>query len=201
MRVATTSFLGAILVGVFVAVAPVPASAEATCAEAQKQIHAWIEANAANLPTKLKDMNQHPMAYRKAIFATLSAEQKAALWQEHIRNYVEERPRLSASQAIAIEMARSLFTPEFFRNPGDASSAAAEAAVFEAFGADEARAILATLGSVEAPNEGPPTLAPFCQCSRESPYCGSFYCRAGGCTKQSGCGTGWSHECDGLCGT
>ncbi|RKG96092.1 bacteriocin fulvocin C-related protein [Corallococcus carmarthensis] len=192
--------LGVAILGVGTLLFPLPASASESCTAAQKHVQDWVDANAGHLPTDLDGVSRHPVAYRKAIFAALSADQKVSLWREHIRQYVAAHPKLSTQQAAVLESVFARLTSELFSQAGHAQLDLMEKQVKDAFGAEEAVAIVATLGPVEAPEAVPPALAPLCQCSRASPYCGSLACRAYKCTTQSGCGTFYQFRCDGLCG-
>ncbi|WAM25167.1 MULTISPECIES: bacteriocin fulvocin C-related protein [Myxococcus] len=198
---ATLLSLGFALLATATLLAPTSASAEDSCEAAQKQVQDWVNAHAGNLPTELKDLRHLPMAYRKAVVAELSPVQKASLWREHLSQYAASHPDLSKPQVAALKSALALLTPELFTQEEHPSLALIGAQIRDAFGAEEAIAIVATLGPVEAPADAPPALAPLCQCSRVSQYCGSNTCRAYSCTMQtSGCGAFYQFRCDGLCG-
>jgi hypothetical protein len=69
-----------------------------------------------------------------------------------------------------------------------------------AFGENEARDLLATLGS---PEQASPRKKD-CTCAAASDYCGPMlYCEnEWSCNESSwGCGAGWAYKCDGLCTT
>lgn len=70
-------------------------------------------------------------------------------------------------------------------------------AVQEAFGPDEARAMLGVLGPSAAAAPPPPN----CECNTIDVYCGwSGDCRTGGCAViGSGCGSPYIYSCNGPC--
>lgn len=200
MKKITLLFPAIAILAISVMLSPAPASADDACTAAQKQVQDWVNAQAGNLPTELKELGHLPMAYRKAVVAELSSVQKAALWREHISQYAASHPNLSKPQVAALKSAIALITPELFTQEGHPSLTLIGAQIRDAFGA-EAAAIVATLGPVEAPEDAPPALAPLCQCSQIVQYCGSNTCRAYSCRVQSsGCGDLWRYRCDGLCG-
>ncbi|MFY1825973.1 bacteriocin fulvocin C-related protein [Myxococcus fulvus] len=201
MGAVTKSFLGFLLVAVFVVV-PSSASAESTCSEAQEKIQAWIEAQGPNLPTNLKELSKHPMAYRRAIFVALPAEKKVALWQEHVRHYIATHPQLSSRQVDVLDSILEMLTPKAYLEPGSFNVSAATAAAAGVFSVDEVRVILATLGPVEEPAAVPLELAPLCACSAMADFCFRSECRvvAMACLRTAmGCGLLGLSSCDGLC--
>ncbi|MGI5285847.1 bacteriocin fulvocin C-related protein [Nonomuraea polychroma] len=145
------------------------------------------------------------MPYRKAIYAELKPEVKSRLWTEHLTHYRRTHPDLSPKQQqILGDLEASVRNVSAFRaNPTDtqAEDERLRLATIDAFGHDEARALMATLGPVEvtSPSEA---LAVDCECSRQSNFCGLAFDCSGlpSCTASfDGCGWRWQYPCDGMC--
>lgn len=176
---------------------------------------------------KYYDLSALQLKGRKAFFRRASADNKSELWRTHFVLYLTKHPELNESQKEIILAAMSLATPDYFavtskspdwktkvRQP----SRSLENKIMAAFPLEEAEKIFATLGDrTDGPNSLSPDLLKSvdykplalsqvvpennCSCSTVSDYCPIFsFCRAGGCSEtQSGCGTLWSHPCNGGC--
>lgn len=169
----------------------IPAPATEDC----ETVHAWVEANAERLPTQYNDFARYSMAYRRGIYSALPAEQQIALWKEHLRRYLESHRDLSAEQVKVLKQVLATF--ELNDNVLDEQTRTIE----EAFGQEEARLIIATLGPEEAP-EDHSLAAPDCECNQIQDYCWWGWCREVGnsCRRKStGCGSGWNKVCNGVC--
>ncbi|AHH98039.1 hypothetical protein KALB_4677 [Kutzneria albida DSM 43870] len=180
------------------------AFAERKCAT----IDSWIEANKERLPEHYDAIIAYPMEYRMAIFSALSTESKSRFWLEHLNRYCTTHPGLTAEQvkvldsATAIAGTQSTFErtldPDMSRRLGDLKEAAVEA-----FGYNEARALIATLGP---PDESAASRAslldkPSCQCSDRDNWCSNNqYCgKTNNCQRHKGCGSLGLYVCNGLC--
>ncbi|WP_140799264.1 bacteriocin fulvocin C-related protein [Myxococcus xanthus] len=199
LKIKIAMLLSPMIIGAFIVGFPTTAAAGDDCTETQAQIQAWIEENEGILPTTLEEVSRHPMAYRRAILVALPAEQKAALWKEHTRQYMASHPQMSAKQVAVLEMVLATISPQFYTEGVTPEVRRVQAAVKAAFSPEEARLIVATLGPPETP-AAEASLAPLCECSRVDQWCGSFRCRAYSCRQQSGCGWWGGERCDGLCG-
>lgn len=165
--------------------------------------HAWVEANRDRLPRGYDDLTAHSLPYRKAIFSTLEPEVRAQLWVEHLNRYRVAHPRLADTQVEVIDRAVALVfrLSESAHRPAEELQAL-ESAAMNAFGRDEARTMLATLGPESGSGESA-AATPDCDCANYSDWCGS----GTGCTNyprpcvesSSGCGTFWTWECNGIC--
>ncbi|MCA2176447.1 bacteriocin fulvocin C-related protein [Nonomuraea glycinis] len=145
------------------------------------------------------------MAYRRAIYAELDQSARAQLWSEHFAQYRLAHPNLSAKQQKilghleALAKDTSVFGKSSTRTEKDDETLKQEA--IEAFGRDEAGALLATLGPVEPTSQAQALLVD-CECSVQSNWCGVIWpCSAlPSCTASwSGCGTLYRYPCDGMC--
>lgn len=110
---------------------------------------------------------------------------------------------LNFYQAHVFQWAESVITSI---DHSEAELDAFERAALEAFGPEEMRAIFVDLqgeANSELEANSDPGLAPVCQCSSKSSYCGNGEgCkrRAANCSPRSpGCGTLLLRTCDGLC--
>ncbi|MBL1102658.1 bacteriocin fulvocin C-related protein [Streptomyces coffeae] len=183
-----------------------PALAEdPACASARK----WVRDNKDNLPREYADLITHPMAVRRAVFAELGPQDRSSLWVEHLKRYRAARTDLSRQcrsvldEALAIASAPSTFAVRSGRSSAlqrrlDAVTAKAK----EAFGPDEARMLLATLGpGDQADAPGTSALPGNCECNIDDSWCGSKTCQFTiDCHhSDSGCGTVWADPCNGMC--
>ncbi|GAB3419989.1 hypothetical protein GCM10027569_47680 [Flindersiella endophytica] len=171
----------------------------------------WVRANADRLPHRYDDVVAHPVAYRRAIFEALPADVRSRLWVEHLRRYGADYPGLSAKQAGVLDRARAVAGRVSMFEPGDRSEALAQArdvrqAAIDAFGKDEARRILATLGPADRSGVAGgvrPQVAD-CECSEQSDWCAPDFnctdCSWNCCDESSwGCGDYYAYPCDGIC--
>lgn len=172
--------------------APAFAENEATGARA------WVEAHRDALPTRYDDVVAYPVSYRRAIHEALPPKSRSGLWTEHLRRYAADRPQLTANQRTLVRRAQGVAGDvATFQGEPPAELADISRAVREAFGPDEARAMLGVLGPSAAAAPPPPN----CECNTIDVYCGwSGDCRTGGCAViGSGCGSLYIYSCNGLC--
>ena len=123
-------------------------------------------------------------------------------WSEHFAHYREAHPNLSSGQQqILAEIEAQVRNEDTFRaRPPDtqADDEGLKLKVVGAFGEDEARALVATLGPVEP--TAPGVLVVDCECSRSSDYCVGKCSGLPSCKVSfSGCGFLWRYACDGMC--
>ncbi|MET9915148.1 bacteriocin fulvocin C-related protein [Streptomyces sp. NPDC006476] len=115
----------------------------------------WVRANSARLPTAYEDFVSYPMPYRRAIFAVSPPAVRTALWAKHFEDYRKAHPGLSPAQVAVIDDAAQL-APRVIttgKNRDLRALRALAATAVSLFGAQEARALLGTLGPRELPHE------------------------------------------------
>jgi hypothetical protein len=172
-----------------------PAFAERASAAAQR----WVEANRDRLPTGYDDLVAYPPAYRKAIYAASSASRRSQWWSEQLVRFRDSHPDLGLLQrktlAEAIALAAKATTFQAGQVPVEELDRLT-AAMIEAYGKDQGRALVAALG----PTAGP--LVEVCECASKNSWCSyvCYYDNQGKCFHtEQGCGTLWSYSCDGCC--
>ncbi|MFF0013272.1 bacteriocin fulvocin C-related protein [Streptomyces sp. NPDC005374] len=204
---------GGVVAGALVLAGRTPALA----ADGRSEVREWLEQNKDALPTEYAAVTAQPLAIRKAIYGASAPEVKKALWLAHFDDYRKTRGVLTRDQRTAITQleafvrgSASLFTAPVAS--GDTHHQALDplrTAAIEAFGQQEARALMAQLG----PDSSQETLAGECGCALGDPsWCGrtchsccyfQLGCPSGcGCCctlVSSGCGSLWEYTCDGLC--
>ncbi|MBF8184830.1 bacteriocin fulvocin C-related protein [Nonomuraea sp. K274] len=160
------------------------------------------------LPTTYDELCKYSIAYRKAIYAELDPTVRSTLWVRHLRQYRRDHPDMSVEQRrVHGEIERMVADVRTFRADPKESIGGYEALTAEliaAFGKEEARALVATLGPVESPaNSTRAELMVACECQSIRPHDFCFFGQCSGlpsCTWQSG-GCGWLYQypCDGMC--
>lgn len=171
---------------------------------------AWVEANRDRLPTRYDDVIAHPMDVRKAVYAEMSPQQRSQAWVDHLNAYRGGHPDLSAAQnkvvddAVAVAATQAVFGqtrgPDVTRRLQDVRQAA-----IEAFGRNEAAALLATLGPAQdVPPDDPEPRVRGCTCSTADDWCtNATHCEdkpeEDWCQENDGCGNLWLEDCVGLC--
>ena len=216
-------FLRLMGAGVAVAVAAVAGQAVPALAasrplsEAQK----WVRANKGSLPESYADLIGFDIEYRRAIFGSLEPDACRRLWVEHFNAYRDSHKAMTSAQRSIVERAIELVREA--RTLYDRSNAMSEGspvyralqdlrlAAFDAFGKDEARRLLATLGPEDQ------LKAVDCECIWADDYCtGGKTCVSCGCAginncdrcnsgncwcncSPYGCGTVWAYTCSGTC--
>lgn len=166
----------------------------------------WVEANRNSLPQDYASFAAHDLPRRKAIYAASSTATRSRLWVEHLRGYRSEQRDLSPDRSAVLDRAFQAARDEAIlaNRPTETGidpqlATLAEDAV-AAFGMDEARALLATLGPVP---QGP---AAECDCNIfDNFFCwdcqGCISCPCSLCSDctESGCGPLWTVKCNGVC--
>jgi hypothetical protein len=187
----------------------------------------WARANAERLPATYRDFSAYPMAYRRAIFNLLPPATRAELWTEHFKDYRKAHPSLTPAQVAVIDDAAKQAPQLITIGKGSEALRALAATAVTAFGAQEARALLGTLGPREnqsatgsavaatppAPRKAPDgaaTPSVDLWCEPTGPECNTNCEAVTGCNdscwgpcvcSSSGCGDLWLNECNGLCGS
>ncbi|WP_147268023.1 bacteriocin fulvocin C-related protein [Spongiactinospora rosea] len=170
----------------------------------------WVRANNGRLPREYSQFIGHDLAVRRAVYRELTPAERSRLWVSHLREYRAAHPALTAAKNTVLEDAINVAAQEPVFAAGadpalDARLAGLRRAAIEAFGREEARALLATLGP--AGPVSPPGSAT-CGCSTQDDWCatgsscrGCANCSYCACTcTASGCGTLWRYRCNGNCG-
>ncbi len=101
------------------------------------------------LPETYDDFIAHPMARRRALYAQLPARTRSRLWLEQLSRYRATHPELTAEQQRVLDEIEVVIRDEDAFAPGPELDRISNAAI-TAFGQDEARKLLATLGPDEA---------------------------------------------------
>jgi hypothetical protein len=167
------------------------------------QAQEWVAQNMDNLPRNYPAFATSSTAIRKAVYEELQPHERRQLWREHLRTYEARRASMTNDQRAVLDRAIKLVDKEsLFAGPPrdglDELDALGEQAV-EAFGKEEARAMLATLGPVESAQDGS------CDCNTNDVWgCDSCLavgpCQSSWCTcTSSGCGWFWTKPCNGRC--
>jgi hypothetical protein len=119
---------------------------------------AWVLANKHRLPQTYAEFSDFTLTYRRAIYQELTPETRAQLWTDHLARYLEVHPDLSPEQQRIIADAQEVIGRPDPREPGRPMPPALHSRLddmrrraVEAFGRDEARDLLATLGPPERP--------------------------------------------------
>ncbi|SDH59642.1 hypothetical protein SAMN05421505_118131 [Sinosporangium album] len=178
---------------------------------ADDSVGSWIAANRGRLPKTYGEFSQHTMPYRRAIFTQLDPGTQSRLWLEHFAEYRRTHPGVSPEQdrVLAAWEARVKDVSTFVVPVADIQDEIERLRreTVDAYGFDEAYALIATLGPVD-PAESAKTTSPTavaieaCKCSTFSDWCrGASYCiRITYCGwEPRGCGTLFIHPCNGWC--
>ncbi len=173
----------------------------------------WANAHRGALPDTLSALSAYPMLYRRAIYDALPATRKAALWREQLGAFRAEQ-RLTAAQRDVIDtvlrrmvdeaIAKGTTPPDMRREIQAAFRNSADLEQFTLLGARNP-----TYKSVSAALVGlrlklrsytAANADTYCSCAVESDWCsGKYVCMTAECTTTGGCGTLWSHTCEGFC--
>jgi hypothetical protein len=119
---------------------------------------AWVRANKHRLPRTYAEFSDFTLIYRRVIYQELTPETRAQLWTDHLARYLDAHPDLSPEQRLIIADAQDMVGQPDLRQPGEPMPPAhhsrlkdIERRAIEAFGRDEVRDLLATLGPPERP--------------------------------------------------
>jgi hypothetical protein len=169
-----------------------------------EEVAAWIEVMGARLPTTLAAISKYPVAYRRAIYGTLTSAQRVAVWREHLESFLSSHEALSPHKQLFVILVMERL--DVLLNPDDRDSKALrelQARATEVLGPDLSLRVMANLGPIQTSVFG---VSPsgeagglFCSCSSVSDTCPNK-CHKGGCIPvQGGCGMFWLFSCDGYC--
>lgn len=105
------------------------------------------------LPETYDEFIAHPLARRRAIYARLPAGTRSRLWLEQLVRYRATHPELTAEQRRVLDDIEVVMRDEQTFLPGsgpDPDLDRLNEVTITAFGKDEARKLLATLGPEDA---------------------------------------------------
>ena len=94
------------------------------------------------------NVRAYPFVYRQAIMSRLSPERRAAVWQRHVEQYIQEHS-LDEATVGALRGAQKALTPQLLSDPGPADRAAIHdtaAEVVRLLGKEEADFLLYRIG-------------------------------------------------------
>jgi hypothetical protein len=171
----------------------------------------WALENLDLLPRDYAGLLAYPMDERRAIFGTLTPEQKAAFLSDRVAHYVRENPRLSAQQKKTIDEGLAVFSPALYAVMAQGESP--RTASFEklidqkmeyvklGLGDAMTNEIFFRLGPVNGTEKHsvPTTDSVDCDCRLNQCTGGAFCDTASGCTQVPGCGPGGTALCRGIC--
>lgn len=181
--------------------------------QACTQLAQWAVDNRHSLPSDYRGMLAYPLHERRAIFNTLTPQQKADFWRDRIEHYLQENPGLSERQMKAIAEGAALLTPGLYATlakPESPRKASIEGWVDEVIaqvraglGDQETRDLFYRLGPASGAEKAaaPVTANDPCDCWLVSDcewpvnYCDTF----SGCWQTPGCGPGGTRTCRGTC--
>jgi hypothetical protein len=186
----------------------------------------WVaELDSTELDAVSKSIQSYSVAYRRAIMAALQPAERAAVWRDHIDQYLASHRGLDAAAVDALQDAQAALTPTVL---GDNSRAAERAHLEVAgkhiealLGVEEANYIARDLGARTATMASAEPLldrlasfarnqfillarADDCDCGSDQ-ECGYYlyYCSGSqGCNVDDSwpmCGYWWNSPCNGLC--
>lgn len=204
---ATTKSLSAGLLMLAFAAAPLAAATTATppSCDVLKQ---WALDHRADLPKDYESLLAYRLPERRAIYGTLSAEEKVAFWQDKVAAYLASHRELSGAQVDAIRVAAAAVRAENYgwqkaeEEPLAEVAKAARAAlgdeilhqVFYGLGPD---AMAGVAGSTESSFSGTCNCRNFGDCQSPNNACGSD---GSPCTElPTGCGFTGTQACNKNC--
>ncbi len=201
----TSKRLSAVLLLLLAASAPL--AAEAPAAGACGAMQQWALDHRAELPTDYAGLLAYPVAQRRAIYGTLSADEKVAVWQDRVAAYLAAHPELSVDQIDAIGAAASFLRPDLFawsKGANDDPAAEVLKEARAALGDRIVREVFYGLGPAKAAaREGieGSSVQPLCDCRtwNDCPDTSTNACLnvvGDPCEIQTtGCGAFWSQVC------
>lgn len=188
--------------GVAIAVGIVLTGKAPALADEAGKARAWVLANKSHLPTRYAEFSRHTQTYRKAIYAELPPPVRSHLWSEHIAHYRAQHPNATPKQLQILDDLQAHVSNEATFARGTDTRADDERRgreVVDAFGREEAAALVATLGPVE-PADPKRELSVTCECSTSSDYCWHECSQLPSCEVEfEGCGWLHNYTCNGMC--
>ncbi|MGW5260920.1 bacteriocin fulvocin C-related protein [Microbispora sp. NPDC004025] len=177
---------------------------------------AWVAANRNRLPKTYERFSTYNITYRRAIYRELDPKARQQLWADHIANYRMTHANLTNEQnaALAKVDARvaqlNTFTTRV-REKADPEDERLLQDLTQAFGQDEAIALVAVLGpadkpSPEAANSSNSGVLVTCECSTQYDLCywpsqsNKVCSQLPSCSVTwDGCGLFYQYGCNGMC--
>jgi hypothetical protein len=168
----------------------------------------WLGAHRDHLPERYDDVVAYAMPYRRAIHAASPPAVRDALWTEQLARYRAAHTALTAAQRAVLDEGTALLAGRY----GHTELELLRERAIDAYGLEEARSLLATLGPSSAASArkcGCTVVSDWCfhhchGCCWDGLGCDNVDCmRKTGCCcvmQPDGCGTFWQYVCDGLCG-
>jgi len=191
-------------------------------------VQEWVgRLESAELSAASERIQSYPFKYRKEIMRALSPERRAAVWQRHLEQYIQQHPELDGSVISSLKAAQSSLTPQALSDPTADMQASLQASAeqLEALLGKEQALYLAhdlgprerTFASIEPLSMKLATFVrdrfaafaqddPDCDCADDygcgyyTSHCdGSEDCEADRTFPM--CGYWWNQVCDGMCAT
>lgn len=198
---------------------------QAVTTDSGQAVTEWVASlSDASVNAAADQVQDYPLAYRKAIMGRLSAKRRSQVWQHHIEMYIDHNPQLDQTTVTALQAALDAASEDAFENPTTATRARVAAAgqqLLTLIGREDTEFLLFRLG----PRDGTfASLEPIsqklanyvrhafvvlarvddCECNVDF-GCGGYanHCEGGtGCTPDTSwpmCGWFWNDPCDGEC--
>jgi hypothetical protein len=76
----------------------------------------WVNSNATNLPSNIRDLTAFPEVYQRAIFAKLPSDRRAALWRSRLDEALADG-RLSTEERAMVRKIRDRISESLFESP------------------------------------------------------------------------------------
>ena len=171
-------------------------------------VEGWLAAHRDHLPERYDDVVAYAMPYRRAIHAASPPAVRNALWTEQLARYRAAHTALTAAQRAVLDQGTALLAGRY----GHTELEQLRERAVHAYGLEEARSLLATLGPASAASArkcGCNVVSDWCRhhchgCCWDGLGCDNLDClRKTGCCcvmQPDGCGTFWQYVCDGVCG-
>ena len=213
--------------GVVVAAAAVAGRAVPALADSRKLTAAqeWVLANKEDLPTKYSDVIAFDIEYRKAIFGATTPAIRSKLWIDHFEAYRDSHKEMTSIQESIITRAAEIVKDVTIFDHANAtekdspqrhSLQVVKVDAIDAFGRNEARRLLATLGPESASKMEGALKKEDCHCHWSDDWCTSGTCNSCSCAgvadcdkcndgncwcncSSYGCGTVYAYSCSGTC--
>jgi hypothetical protein len=157
------------------------------------------------LPTAYREVTALSMVQRRAVYARSSAQTKASLWLENLRQYRIAHPGLSTAQSAVLDDVAAT-VPSIVTATGTAKTADTARLQDKAvavLGLPGAAAAFGVLGQAESVSDGAPAHPQWrikCDCHIGFSGCSSCGTSVECDQVSTGCGWLWSDVCDGVCG-
>lgn len=176
-----------------------------------KKMALWAEVHAEGIDT-LEEMSTLTIEQRKAVFMTLTAEEKYRVALEQ-KKYIESHG-LTDEQRLVLDKLFEWASPDQIKRRERVPAKVMEG-IKKEFSRDQIERFFLTIGPLP---KGEPGIVPAsyrksafsCECASQSDYCfnkngdgRTYWCNDWACAYDSGlsggCGTMWWYDCDGVC--